>query len=140
MWWKRVAAIASAGLLAAAGCRTVPPPKSTVRAPQLSKRLTASDLLPADLDVVLRVDMARLRAGLGPAFAEALAARAGEAGGEAFVSEAMDGYFFSSDRGSRCPRTSTLTSPSALGSPCLASGPSRRSLVVASTSEGDTNA
>lgn len=91
MWWKRAAAIASAGLLAAAGCRTVPPPKSTARAPQLSKRLYASDLLPADLDVVLRVDMARLRAGLGPAFAEALAARAGEAGGEAFVSEAIAG-------------------------------------------------
>ena len=86
MWWKRAAAIASAAaILAGAGCREVPGPKSAARPPQLSKRLYASDLLPADLDVVVRVDMARLRAGLGPSFAETLAARAGEAGGEPFV-------------------------------------------------------
>lgn len=92
MWWKRAAAIASAAaILAGAGCREVPGPKSAARPPQLSKRLYASDLLPADLDVVVRVDMARLRAGLGPSFAETLAARAGEAGGEPFVAEAIAG-------------------------------------------------
>lgn len=89
MWWKRAAALVSVTGLLVAGCRTVPAPQGAVRPPQLSKRLVATDLLPADLDVVLRVDMARLRAGLGPAFAEALAARAGEAGGEGFVSEAI---------------------------------------------------
>jgi hypothetical protein len=91
VWWKRAAAIASSAslLLGGAGCRTVPAPKSGPRPAQISRRLDASDLLPVDLDVVVRVDMARLKAGLGPGIADALAARASERGGEGFVSEAI---------------------------------------------------
>lgn len=90
MWCKRAAAICSAAaLFASAGCGPAKDAKTGVRPPQLAKHLYAADLLPADLDVVIRVDMARLKAGLGPNVAEALAARAAEAGGEGFVSEAM---------------------------------------------------
>lgn len=90
MWCKRAAAICSAAaIFASAGCGPAKDAKTSVRPPQLAKHLYAADLLPADLDVVLRVDMARLKAGLGPNVAEALAARTSEAGGEGFVSEAM---------------------------------------------------
>jgi hypothetical protein len=95
VWSKRAAAIVSAaslGLAAivAAGCGgSAPGVKAGERPPQLSRRLEAIDLLPADLDVVLRVDVARLKAGLGPGFAEALAGRAAEQGGDAFIAEVM---------------------------------------------------
>lgn len=94
MWWKRAAAIASAAsigaaALAAAGCAPTAAAKAGPRPPQLARRLEAADLLPADLDVVVRIDVERLKAGLGPAFAEALAARAAEQGGDGFIAEAM---------------------------------------------------
>ncbi len=95
MWSKRVAAIASAasfGLAAllVAGCGgPAAGVKAGERRPQLARRLEATDLLPADLDVVLRVDVARLKAGLGPASAEALAGRAASLGGDGFIAEAM---------------------------------------------------
>lgn len=94
MSWKRAAAIASAVALAGAtllgaGCGGPAKPSSGLKPPQLSRRLEAIDLLPADLDIVIRIDVARLKAGLGPAFAEALAARATETGSEPFVAEAM---------------------------------------------------
>lgn len=91
MWCRRAAAICSAALVALAGCNREVPARSGAkpRPSQLSKRLVARDFMPGDLDVVLRVDMARLRAGLGPNVAEALAARAGDADADGFVSEAM---------------------------------------------------
>ncbi|MFO0587228.1 MAG: hypothetical protein U0441_06810 [Polyangiaceae bacterium] len=91
MWCKRAAAICSAALVALAGCGPGKPAPSRagVRPAQLSKRLVARDFMPGDLDIVLRVDMARLRAGLGPNVAEAIAARAGDADADGFVSEAM---------------------------------------------------
>ena len=94
MWWKRARAIASAAslglaVIAAAGCGPSPGAKAGERPPQLSRRLDATDLLPADLDVVVRVDVARLKAGLGPGSAEVLAGRAAEQGGDGFIAEAM---------------------------------------------------
>ncbi|MBK8255085.1 MAG: hypothetical protein IPK82_20795 [Polyangiaceae bacterium] len=71
-------------------CASVPTPqKKGERPPQLSKELAATDLLPADLDVVLRIDVARIKAGLGPAFAESLAERAAEQSRDGFIAEAM---------------------------------------------------
>lgn len=90
MWSKRAAALASALILSAsAGCGPAKDAKAGVRPAQVEHRLEARDLLPRDLDIVFRIDVARLKAGLGPGVAERLAARAGEHGGEGFVSEAM---------------------------------------------------
>ncbi|AUX46658.1 hypothetical protein SOCE26_081650 [Sorangium cellulosum] len=48
--------------------------------PRLVRRIEPAELLPADLDLVVRVDVARMRAGLGRAAADELAQRAlGEA-------------------------------------------------------------
>lgn len=95
MWSKRAAALASLALFVAlSGCgpskdaRGPKSAKSGERPVQISRRLEATDLLPADLDVVLRVDVARLKAGLGPGVVESLAQRA-QGEGEAFVAEAM---------------------------------------------------
>lgn len=94
MWWERARAVASAASLglaaiAAAGCGPSKDAKAGERPPQLSRKLEATDLLPADLDVVVRVDVARLKAGLGAGFADALAGRAAAQGGDAFITEAM---------------------------------------------------
>jgi hypothetical protein len=94
VWWKRAAPVARAFglaiLLASAGCGSpAKNAKGGPRPPQLAKQLEPIDLLPADLDVVLRVDVARLKAGLGPAFTEGLAARAAAQGGDGFVAESM---------------------------------------------------
>ncbi|HWP09184.1 MAG TPA: hypothetical protein VNN72_25750 [Polyangiaceae bacterium] len=51
-------------LLAAAGCAAPPPPP---RAPSIT---TPADALPGDLDLVVRVDLEKVRAALGPAGAE----------------------------------------------------------------------
>jgi hypothetical protein len=63
--------------LAACG-REVPPPGlgPGPRPPRLDRRVEPIDLVPADLDLVVRVDVARMRSGLGPAAADELAARA----------------------------------------------------------------
>lgn len=71
-------------------CASAPTsPKKGERPPQLSRELGATDLLPADLDVVFRIDVARIKAGLGPAFAESLAERAAEQSRDGFIAEAM---------------------------------------------------
>ncbi|WP_437809632.1 hypothetical protein [Sorangium sp. So ce1078] len=44
--------------------------------PRIVRRIEPADLLPADLDLVVRVDVARMRAGLGQAAADELARRA----------------------------------------------------------------
>src|SRR5689334_2118025 len=93
VWSKRAAALSSLGLslallVALAGCGPTTSAKTGARPPQLSRHLEATELLPADLDIVLRVDVARLKAGLGPGVVESLATRA-ESGGEPFVFEAM---------------------------------------------------
>ena len=45
--------------------------------------------MPADLDIVVRVDVARLKSALGPGVAQSMASRAAGGGGEGFVAEAM---------------------------------------------------
>jgi hypothetical protein len=61
--------------------------------PRLVRRLEPADLFPADLDLLVRVDLARMQAAMGPAFASDLAARAlaagPEAGDEALVQGAI---------------------------------------------------
>lgn len=95
MWWKRAAAIASVAVfglaaLSGAGCAEVPSKaRSGTRPPQLSRKLEAADLLPVDLDIVVRIDIARLKAGLGPGVVGAFAERAATEGGDAFIAEAM---------------------------------------------------
>lgn len=74
-------AAASAILLAllAAGCPEVPPPSErpprAQRPPRADRRIDPAELLPGDLDLVVRVDVARMRSGLGPKAADDLAAR-----------------------------------------------------------------
>ncbi|MCK6588215.1 MAG: hypothetical protein L6Q76_11570 [Polyangiaceae bacterium] len=72
----------------AGGVRMRPP------GPRVVRRLEPADLFPADLDLLVRVDLARMQAALGPALADDLAARAlrgsPEAGGdEALVERAI---------------------------------------------------
>ncbi|MEZ4293538.1 MAG: hypothetical protein R3B70_01075 [Polyangiaceae bacterium] len=89
----RAAALLGLFSLVATACGSTTPAggRPADRPPQLSRELDATDLLPSDLDVVFRVDVARLKAGLGPAAAQALAARAGQEGGDGFIAEAMAG-------------------------------------------------
>jgi hypothetical protein len=44
--------------------------------PRIERDVDATDLFPADLDLVVRVDVGRMRAGIGPAAADAMARRA----------------------------------------------------------------
>jgi hypothetical protein len=87
-------AVAIAGVIAvaiAAGCGAEVPAPGTpaaARAARVSRRVEAPDLFPADLDLVVRVDVARMRAGLGPAAAEDLADRALSGEGDAALREA----------------------------------------------------
>lgn len=57
--------------------------------PRVVRRVEPGDLLPADLDLVVRVDLARMQAALGPALADDLAARALSAGGAEAGDEAL---------------------------------------------------
>lgn len=51
-------------------------PSDLARAPRVVRRLGVADALPRDLDLVVRVDVARMRSQLGPVTAAALSARA----------------------------------------------------------------
>ena len=82
----RVAIALAAALLAASpGCSSsskTPPKSAKMDAPRFSKHVDPSELLPGDLDLVLRFDLARMREGLGPLVADQLAARALEKRGD----------------------------------------------------------
>jgi hypothetical protein len=57
---------------------------------RIDRELDPVDLLPADLDLVVRIDLQRMRDGLGPAAAELLSKRAlAQAAGERELAEAM---------------------------------------------------
>ena len=58
-------------------------------APRIDRRLDPTDLFPTDLDLVLRVDVARMRAGVGSAAANDLTARALRETGEDVVENAL---------------------------------------------------
>ena len=68
--WCRGLAMAS--LLLACGCGAEVPPggggamPKVPEGPRIARQVDAADLLPKDLDLVVRVDLARMRAGLGP--------------------------------------------------------------------------
>jgi hypothetical protein len=88
----RVVALALACLLVA--CSSAPAkPAADARAKlggvRFDRDLDPSELLPADLDLVVRLDMARMRAGLGPAAVEELSRRAFEGGAEPELREAL---------------------------------------------------
>lgn len=81
-----VASLLAASLLACSGGSKVKAP-GPIKGARVDRRLDPIDLMPADLDLVLRIDMARMRAGIGPAVADALSARAlASAGGDVLES------------------------------------------------------
>ncbi|WP_437722292.1 hypothetical protein [Sorangium sp. So ce861] len=88
----RAAAAAALIALALPACGGAAPRPEAQRArvpdgPRIVRRIEPADLLPADLDLVVRVDVARMRAGLGQAAADELAQRArGEEPDEALES------------------------------------------------------
>jgi hypothetical protein len=57
--------------------------------PRVVRRIEPADLFPADLDLVVRVDVARMQAALGPALADDLTTRALEDGGDVPLRDAM---------------------------------------------------
>jgi hypothetical protein len=58
-------------------------------APRISRDLDPTDVLPADLDLVVRLDIARLRSGIGGVAANVLASQAARAGVDPELREAM---------------------------------------------------
>jgi hypothetical protein len=89
-----IALIAIAGSSLAACGAEVPAGGVKMRppGPRVVRRLEPADLFPADLDLLVRVDLARMQAALGPALADDLAARAlgsPQAGDEALVQGAI---------------------------------------------------
>jgi len=57
---------------------------------RVERDLAPTDVLPADLDLVVRIDLERMRAGIGPTTADALSKRAlAQAAGERELAEAM---------------------------------------------------
>ncbi|AUX36148.1 MULTISPECIES: hypothetical protein [Sorangium] len=75
------AVVAAVIALALPACGGAAPRAEAQRAripdgPRIVRRIEPADLLPADLDLVVRVDVARMRAGLGQAAADELARRA----------------------------------------------------------------
>lgn len=59
------------------------------REARVERDLSPRDVIPGDLDLVVRVDVARMRAGLGPAAVEELTRRALASGGERELVEAL---------------------------------------------------
>ncbi len=62
-----------------AACGSPPPPRASRDLPEkalFERDVEPSDIFPADLDLVVRVDVGRMRAGIGPATTDALAKRA----------------------------------------------------------------
>lgn len=81
-------ALAATMLVVGAGCGDEVPRGGVPRTPDvaLARKVEPTDLLPADLDLVVRVDLARLRAGLGPS---SIAALAGRLPGDRVLREAL---------------------------------------------------
>lgn len=58
--------------------------------PRLGRRVEAVDLMPADLDLVVRFDVERMRSGLGPEAVRELARRAVPGSGEQLLARALE--------------------------------------------------
>jgi hypothetical protein len=72
-------ALVIATMAALSACGGSPSPagaRGALSGPRYERDVDPTDLFPADLDLVLRVDVGRMRAGIGPATADALAKRA----------------------------------------------------------------
>jgi hypothetical protein len=77
-----------------AGCGGTPaaaPGKARVApdGPRVARELEPTELFPADLDLVVRLDVGRMRAGLGPAVTDQLSKRALQGAGEPELAEAL---------------------------------------------------
>jgi hypothetical protein len=86
-----VRAIAACAL-ALTACGGPPSPGTSADAPagpRVDHEVDPTDLFPADLDLVLRVDVGRMRAGIGPAALDVLAKRALTGGAEDELREAL---------------------------------------------------
>lgn len=77
-------AAAACGPEVAAGGQGARPP-----GPQIVRRIEPSDLMPADLDLVVRVDVARMVTTLGPALRDELSGRATAERGEELLRDAL---------------------------------------------------
>jgi hypothetical protein len=58
--------------------------------PRMARRVEAVDIIPGDLDLVMRFDVARMRSGLGPDVVRELARRAVPARGEELLARALE--------------------------------------------------
>lgn len=87
-WRGVIAALGVALALAPTACggpKSKPSTTPILGAPRFSRRLEATELMPSDLDLVVRVDLARMRDGLGPVAVEALTRRALQGRGDTIV-------------------------------------------------------
>ncbi len=78
--------------LALAGCGSAPPSPARGHAAagvRVEKDLDPPDIFPADLDLVVRIDVGRMRSGIGPAVADALSKRALQESPEPELREAL---------------------------------------------------
>ena len=96
MWWKSARYRQSAGALLAAaalclGCGGGSAAGSKARppGPALSRTLDPADLFPGDLDLVVRLDVARMRSGIGPLAADNIESRALKEAGDDVLKEAI---------------------------------------------------
>ena len=87
-------ALALSALPGLTACSATPPPEQAgVRhvpgGPRVARELEPTELFPADLDLVVRFDLGRMRAGLGPLAADALSKKALQGAGEPELLEAL---------------------------------------------------
>ncbi len=85
------ALVLSLVVLACASCGSPPKPiggRALTGSP-LERDVDPTDLLPSDLDLVVRIDVGRMRSGIGPAAADAISRRALEGGDEPELREAL---------------------------------------------------
>ena len=79
--------------LALAGCGSSAAPskgsRASAAAPAIDRRLDPAEIFPADLDLVVRLDVARMRSSIGPAAASAMAARAAREAGDDVLRAAL---------------------------------------------------
>lgn len=90
--WPRGASVAAAlAVCALVGCggSAAKKPQTTLESPRFLHEIDPTDIFPDDLDLVVRIDVARMRAALGATAADALAARAVTGAGEAEVRSAL---------------------------------------------------
>jgi hypothetical protein len=86
---RRAFALGALALALAGGCGAEVPAKSPRKKLRKGEHLDPAELFPADLDLVVRVDLGRMRSQLGPA-ADALQARAEAETDERIVTRALE--------------------------------------------------